>query len=85
MFVNNERVHFLNTPSHDSCLHIPYDILSLSNFSGPIPFVSRSASISSVGQYLRLIVPLAICLFPNEMILNVDMFCSSVELRVLCH
>ena len=61
MFVNNERVHFLNTPSHDSCLHIPYDILSLSNFSGPIPFVSRSASISSVGQYLRQIVPLAIC------------------------
>ena len=80
MFVNNERVHFLNTPSHDSCLHIPYDILSLSNISGPIPFVSRSASISSVGQYLRQIVDL----FPDEMILDVDMFCSSVELSILC-
>ena len=45
MFVNNERVHFLNTPSHDSCLHIPYDILSLSNFSGPTPLRKCTLSL----------------------------------------
>ena len=52
---------FPHSSSLDTWLHIPHNLLSLSNFSGPIPLVNKSASMSSVGQYWRQMLPLLTC------------------------
>ena len=47
-----ESAQFLHSFSIDTGLYIPYRLLSFSNFSGPMPLVNASASMSSVGQIL---------------------------------
>ena len=48
---------------HSTSWHIPlpHSDLSLLSLSGPIGFVNISANMSSVGQYLRHILPLLTC------------------------
>ena len=53
-------------------------LLNLTNYILPIPFANISAIISSLSQYLNLI------LFVYVIEFNIDMFHSTVMWRVLC-